>query len=205
MDANASRTVEGLLRQAQAGDDGARGRLLELYRSYLTLLARSQIGRRLQVKVDAADVVQDVFLEAHRHFPQFRGGTEQELTRWLRQIMAASLANTVRRYCGTRGRDLRLERGLADDLDRSSLRLDGALLAKDSSPSQGAARREQAVLLADALERLPADYRDVLVLRHLEGLGFPEVAERLGRSVEAAKKLWARALDRLRRSFEAPA
>lgn len=205
MDANVSLTAEGLLQQAQAGDEGARGKLLELYRNYLTLLARSQIGRRLQVKVDAADVVQDVFLEAHRHFPQFRGGTEPELTRWLRQIMAASLANTVRRYCGTRGRDLRLECGLAADLDQSSLRLDGGLLAKGSSPSQGAARREQAVLLADALERLPPDYRDVLVLRHLEGLGFPEVAGRMGRSTEAVKKLWARALDRLRRSFEAPA
>ena len=50
------------------------------------------------------------------------------------------------------------------------------------------------------LDRLPSDYRQVLVLHHLEECDFPEVARRLGRSVEAVKKLWARALARLRRS-----
>ena len=64
---------EELLRQARAGSSPALGELLELYRSYLALLARVQIGQRLQGKVDAADLVQDAFLEAHRHFAQFRG------------------------------------------------------------------------------------------------------------------------------------
>src|SRR5262249_1062122 len=58
-----------------------------------------------------------------------------------------------------------------------------------------------AVLLADALGRLPADYREVLILRHLEGLTFPEVAARMGRSLDSVEKLWARALPRLRRAF----
>ena len=49
----------------------------------------------------------------------------------------------------------------------SSRLLDRGLVARQSSPSERAARREQAVLLADALERLPEDYRDVIVLRHL--------------------------------------
>jgi RNA polymerase sigma-70 factor (ECF subfamily) len=76
--------------------------------------------------------------------------------------------------------------------------LDKGLLAPQSSPSQQAVRREQAVLLADTLDQLPPDYREVLVLRHLRELSFAEVAARLGRSVEATKKLWARALARLR-------
>jgi RNA polymerase sigma-70 factor (ECF subfamily) len=54
------------------------------------------------------------------------------------------------------------------------------------------------VLLADTLGRLPEDYREVLILRHLECLSFPEVAQRMGRSADAVKKLWTRALDRLR-------
>jgi RNA polymerase sigma-70 factor (ECF subfamily) len=62
-----------------------------------------------------------------------------------------------------------------------------------------AVRREQAVRLADALDRLPANYRDVLVLRHLEGLTFPEVARRMGRSLGSVEKLWIRALAQLRR------
>jgi RNA polymerase sigma-70 factor (ECF subfamily) len=190
---------EALLRQARAGDSAALGQLLELYQNYLLLLARVQIGRRLQSKIDAADLVQETFLEAHRHFAQFRGTTEEELVSWLRHILAANLANLVRRYYGTRRRDIRLERELSAELDQSSRLLDQGLVAERSTPSQQAARREQAVLLADALRRLPDDYREVLILRHLEELSFPELARRLGRSVGSVQKLWVRGLAELRR------
>jgi RNA polymerase sigma-70 factor (ECF subfamily) len=174
---------------------------LELYRNYLDLLARVQIGRRLRQKVDASDLVQETFLKAHRDFAQFRGQGEAEWIAWLRQILALNLAHLVRRYCGTRRRDVRLERDLADDLAQSSQLLDQALVARQSSPSSQAARREQAVLLADALGNLPSDYREVIILSHLEGLSFPEVADRMGRSVNSVKNLWARALARLRSSL----
>ncbi|HET6879543.1 MAG TPA: sigma-70 family RNA polymerase sigma factor [Pirellulales bacterium] len=195
--------VEELLRLAHGGDSEALGRLLELYRGYLSLLARLQIGRRLQGKVDAADLVQDTFLEAHRHFGAFRGSVEAELVSWLRQILAGLLANLVRRYCGTQRRDVTLERELANELDRSSAVLDRGLAGGHSTPSERASRREQAVLLADALERLPDDYREVIILRHLEGLSFAEISDRMGRSVDSVKNLWARALAQLRRSLGA--
>jgi RNA polymerase sigma-70 factor (ECF subfamily) len=194
---------EDLLARARAGDDGVLGRLLERYRAYLTLLARLQIGRRLQGKADCADLVQDTFLEAARHFARFRGETEPELAAWLRQILAGCLAHLVRRYCGTQARDVRLERVLEDELDQSSRAIDRGLIAEQSTPSQRASRREQAVLLADALDRLPADYREVIILRHLEGLTFPEVAERMGRTLNSVEKLWVRALPRLRRALGA--
>ena len=63
--------------------------------------------------------------------------------------------------------------------------------------------REQAVLLAEALAQLPAEYREVLILRHLEGLPFPEVARRMSRTTGSVEKLWIRALARLRRSLGA--
>jgi RNA polymerase sigma-70 factor (ECF subfamily) len=193
--------LEQLLPQARAGDGLALGRLLELYRNYLTLLARYQIGRRLQGKVDPSDLIQETFLEAYRDFGRFRGTTEPELVSWLRRILATNLANLVGRYFGTQRRDVRLEQELADALDQSARALDWGLVARQSSPSQQAARRDQAVLLADALERLPEDYRQVLVLRHLEELSFPEVADRMGRSVHSVKNLWARALARLRHNL----
>lgn len=195
--------VDELLRRAATGDIGAVGKLLEQYRSYLSLLARLQIGRRLSGKVDASDVVQETFLKAHRDFGTFRGTTEQEWMSWLRQIMAMSIAQLVRHYFGTQRRDVRLERQLGTELDQSSQALDQGLVAKQSSPSGHAARREQAVLLADALDRLPQHYREVIILSHLEGLSFPEVARRMGRTVDSVKNLWARALDRLRRSLGA--
>jgi RNA polymerase sigma-70 factor (ECF subfamily) len=195
---------ERLLRLAQAGDEEALGELLELYRNYLALAARLQISRRLQSKVDAADIVQDTFLKAHRGFAQFRGTTPGEFLGWLRQILAMNVANLVRHYYGTRGRDVRLEQELADELDRSSQAWGVGLVAEQSSPSQRAARREEAVLLADALGKLPADYAEVIVLRHLEGLPFAEVACRMRRSVDSVEKLWVRALTRLRRLLGGP-
>jgi RNA polymerase sigma-70 factor (ECF subfamily) len=191
--------VGQLLTLARAGSESARGQLLEQYRNYLTLLARLQIGRRLQGKVDEADLVQETFLEAHRQFARFRGDSEAELAAWLRTILAGVVLHLVRRFFGTQRRNVRLERELADELDQSSRFLDGGLVARESSPSQRASRREQAVMLADALKELPPDYREVLILRHLEGLTFPEVAARMRRTVDSVEKLWVRALPRLRR------
>jgi RNA polymerase sigma-70 factor (ECF subfamily) len=189
---------EQLLRLARAGDGEARGQLLELYRNYLVLLARLQIGRRLQGKADADDLVQETFLNAHRDFLQFRGATEGELANWLRRILAANLAGLVRRYLGTRRRDPRLERNLADELEQSSRVLEGGLTAPHSTPSQQAARREQAVLLANALQQLPEHYREVIVLHHLEGLSLAEVSRRMGRTDDSVQKLWTRSLIQLR-------
>lgn len=189
---------EHLLQEARAGDPVTLGRLLDLYRRYLALLARVQIGQRLQGKVDASDLVQETYLEAHRNFGRFRGTSEGQFVCWLRQILAAKLADLLRRYLGAQGRDVRLEREIEDALDRSSVMLDRGLVAKQSSPSQQAVRREQAVLLADSLAELPDDYRDVITLRNLEGLTFPEVARRMGRSLDSVEKLWMRALARLR-------
>lgn len=196
----AGQDPEQLLRLAKAGNGAGLGQLLELYRGYLGLLARLQVNRRLQARVDASDLVQETFLKAHRHFGQFRGTTEEELVVWLRQILATTLANLVRHHYGTQRRDLRLERELAAELDQSSQALDQRLEAQGSSPSQRIARREQAVVLADMLGRLPEDYREVVILRHLEGLSFTQVARRMGRTVDSVKKLWARALAQLRDS-----
>jgi RNA polymerase sigma-70 factor (ECF subfamily) len=143
--------------------------------------------------------VQDTFLAAHRDFAKFRGKTEGELVSWLRQMLAANLTDLLRRY-GARRRDIRLERQLAAQLDKSSQDMEKSLAAKQSSPSRQAARREQAVLLAEALKSLPSQYAEVIILHHLEGLTFPEVARRMSRSLDSVKKLWMRALARLRRS-----
>src|SRR5437016_4813866 len=91
-----------LLDRARAGDDVATGQLLESYSKYLMLLARVQIGRRLQGKADASDLVQETFLEAHRQMKQFRGTTEGELLAWLRRILAGQTALLLRRYLGTK-------------------------------------------------------------------------------------------------------
>jgi RNA polymerase sigma-70 factor (ECF subfamily) len=152
MDSDVEPDPAELIRLARTQDSDALGRLLELYRYYLTFLARVQIGRHMQGKVDASDVVQDTFLKAAANFSKFRGQTEEEMAAWLRQILSTTMANVVRHYFHSQRRNVRLESELALDLDRSAHLLRHSLGRRQRSPVDSAARREQAVLLADALE-----------------------------------------------------
>ena len=72
--------------------------LLELYRNYLRLVARSLISSALRVKLEPSDLVQETFLKAHREFTQFAGQSEPELVAWLRRILVRSLANQVKHH-----------------------------------------------------------------------------------------------------------
>jgi len=193
--------VNQLLEQARTGDKAILGRLLETHRHYLRLLAKMQIGRQLQGKVDASDVVQEAFLDAHRYFDSFRGTSERQFAYWLREILAGTLANIVRRYLGTHARDVRMERSIVMELNQSSQYIGQLLVDPGSSPSQQAIDEEQSLQIAEALSRLPEDYQAVIMMRHLEGLTFPQIAERMGRSVDSVEKLWLRGLARLKQAF----
>jgi len=194
--------VVGLLHRARQGDAEASSQLLAGCRNYLKLLARLQIDRVIQAKVDPSDLVQEVCMHAHQGFAQFRGSTEAELLGWLRQILAAKGANLARRFRGTKRRNVHLEQRLLEAGERSSAMIARSLVAADSAPSQRAMRRERAVALADALSRLPDHYREVVILHSLEELPLAQVAEKMGRSAESVRKLWARALIQLRHLLE---
>lgn len=120
---------------------------------------------------------------------------------WLRKILATKLKDLVRHFCEAQRRDVGLERRLDDELEHTSLVVQG-LAARESSPSQKASCRERTALIADAVDQLPEDYREVIVLRHMQELNFGEIGERMGRSQESVRKLWVRALAALRRSFK---
>ncbi len=189
---------EQLLMRARDGDREALGRLLDSFRNYLMILAYDQIDRRVRGKADASDVVQDTFLYVHQAFSEFRGTTIGELLNWVRSILASKMTDLIRMYCDTQRRDVRLERRLAEELDQTSCAVN-ALAASDLSPSGEVAQREQAILVADAIAELPPDYREVIILRHFRELTFPEISQTMQRSEGSVKKLWVRALTRLRR------
>ncbi len=188
---------ELLLVLAKSGDSSALVRLLDRYRGPLQEQLQGQLGRRLRVKLDIEDLLQDVSLEVFRDISRFRGSTESQFRRWLSKILAAVLMNHIRRYCGTQGRDVRRERRIAgvDDSTRGLVR---ELAAPDTSPSQRAVKHERASRLAEAIETLSAPYREVIVLRHAKGLSFGAVAEQMGRTEDSVKNLWFRALRQLR-------
>lgn len=147
-----------LLARGRAGDPAARGELLDQYRNFLHVLARSQIDRNLRARCDASDLVQETLMEAHRDFPGFAGSTEKELVVWLRRILVRNLADQVKRH-KAQARDLQRQESLEALLERSCAAMQDALARGISSPSAQACRREEAVLLADALARLPPDVR----------------------------------------------
>jgi RNA polymerase sigma-70 factor (ECF subfamily) len=201
MSADEGRDPQRLLAGARQGDNECLGALLELYRNYLHLVARTQIDMHLQGRTSPSDVVQETFARACENFAQFRGGGEQELIAWLRRILVNTLARLVDRQVKARKRDVRREVSVerwVRNLEDSYAAFEAALVSPHSSPSAQAQRREQATLVADLLARLPANYREVIVLRNLEGLPFEEVARRMGRTSGAVRILWLRALDRLR-------
>ena len=192
---------ESLLDRARAGDAESLGRLLEQYRSYLALLARSQLGGALRLHVSPSDLVQEALFEAHRDFRRFAGTSEPELAAWLRRILVRNIADEARKQQAHR-RGWNREESLEAYLERSSAAAHEALASAVSSPSDQASRGELAVVLAEALSSLPEDYREVIVMRHLDHRKFEEIAVRMGRSAGAVRKLWTRALVKLREVME---
>ena len=201
MTSSSSANAELLLSQALAGSSECFGRLLHVYRNYLKLLVVTQLERKLQQRVSPSDVVQETFLEANRDFPQFRGSSSGEFCAWLRKILVNNLHRVVEKHVLAAKRDVRREvslENMATNLEESTARLEAILPDQGTSPSSHAQRHEMEIVLADHLAELPRDYRDVIVLRHLESLPFEEVGQRMERSAGAARMLWLRAIQELR-------
>jgi RNA polymerase sigma-70 factor, ECF subfamily len=199
-------TIDGLLSRAKAGSGESLGQLLQLYANYLKLVVLAQLEQNLRARVSPSDVIQETFFEAHRDFIQFRGTTTPEFLAWLRKILVNNLCRVVEQHLLAEKRDVRrevsLER-LATALEQSTARLEAILPDPGASPSGVLQQREREVALADQLAQLPADYREVIVLRHLESLPFEDVGARMGRSSGAVRMLWLRAVKALRDKLDA--
>jgi RNA polymerase sigma-70 factor (ECF subfamily) len=170
------------------------------FRSYLRLLARCQLGRRLRGKLDPSDLVQITLLKAHEARGEFRGTTPAEEAAWLRQILANTMANAIRDF--SRGkRDVGLEQSLEAALRDSSARLELWLASGEPPPGWLAERNELLVRLSAALERLPDAQQEVIVLRHCQGWSVAEIAAHVGRSRAGVASLLRRGLDALREFF----
>ena len=190
------------LAAARAGSRDALGQALQACRDYLQIIAGQELDPDLRAKAGASDLVQETFVDAQRLFVRFQGTSEAEWRAWLRQLLLNNLADFTRRYRASAkrrvGREVPLEAG------DSSAERGGGLAADISSPSAQAMAPEQAAVLERALERLPEDYRQVLKLRYEDDLSFEEIGRRTGRSGNAARKLWVRAVQRLEEELGTP-
>ncbi len=188
-------------------DEEAVPKLFRRYRERLLRMIAFRLDPRLIGKVDHEDVLQDALVETVRRYRQYLARPTVPVFVWLRQIALQALIDTHRRYLGAKMRDVsqevRLRWGGSGGVGTASM---AAQLADSlTSPSQAAARGEMIGQVREALERLDAIDREVLVLRHLEELSNNEVAQVLGIDKFAASKRYLRALRRLRSAMPAEA
>jgi RNA polymerase sigma-70 factor (ECF subfamily) len=192
--------ANALLEQARQGDREALGQLLEAQRSALRRLAHRQLEGRIAVRVDASDIIQQTFLEAHRSFPQFAGQDARQLAAWLEGILDHKVAGAIRDHALLQKRNVQRDRSL-DDSHGGMASLKEQLDAGLSTPSQKTIRGEEEQLLSQALSVLPNDQREAVRLRHLEGWALADIARHLGRSPAATAGLIKRGMQALRRQL----
>jgi RNA polymerase sigma-70 factor, ECF subfamily len=189
--------AEKWIGEARQGNQQALGRLLEMCRHYLLLAANKELAPALWAKIAPSDIVQESLMEAGRIFPRFHGSSEEELLAWLRGILRNIVADAHRHYT-TEKRQVANEVPLAE-VPQLEMPLDPG-----ESPSREAQAREQDEQLEKALRQLPEHYRQVLRLYTMDRLTFVQIAEKLGSSADAVRKLWRRALEELKKHLDAP-
>jgi RNA polymerase sigma-70 factor (ECF subfamily) len=192
-----SGNVDRWLRDARDGSQSALGKAFEAGRKYLLTIANNALDDRLRAKVGASDLVQDTYVEAQRCFGQFRGKSEQEFYGWLAGILDHRLANCVRRYCQTQQR--KIDRELSGEAWEQAL---GRVSDGDLTPGAALAEQEDQRRARIALEQLEEPWRSVLIERTWQGAAFAEIGARRNCSADAARKLWARAVEKMGRILQ---
>jgi len=191
---------EDLLRRAAAGDEAALASLWERHRARLRQKVRLRLDRRLQGRVDPSDVLQDAYLDLAARLPDYARERPMPTYLWLRLVTGQRLAQVHRQHLGAAmrdaGREVSLYRGALPQASSASLA--AQLLGRFTTASQAAVRAERQVQLQAILNGLDELDREILALRHFEGLSNGEAAQVLGLSKTAANNRYVRALGRLR-------
>jgi RNA polymerase sigma-70 factor (ECF subfamily) len=189
-----------ILRAAAAGEAPAWGALLVAHEARLTRMVQFRMDARLRGRIDAADVVQEAYLEATDHRADYFRERDLPLFLWLRGVVRNKLLELRRHHLGTSMRDAKRERSLDERAspDETSAALVAQLTGHLTRPSFAAARDEVAHRVRDALAAMDATDREVLALRHFEQLTNAEAAQVLQIQERAAAKRYLRALQRLK-------
>ena len=199
-----TRTNEELLDAARNGDEGALAVLVERHRDRLERMVRLRMDRRLQGRVDPADVVQDAYLAVRGKFPQYSADPRLPFFLWLRLEVGQKLVDVHRFHLSTKmrdaGQEVSLHTGALPPV--TSLSLAEQLLGKLTPASQAAMRVELKLRVQEALNSMDPHDREVLILRHFEELSNGETAQVLGIKPSAAVNRYVRALKRLKDVFQ---
>jgi RNA polymerase sigma-70 factor (ECF subfamily) len=183
-----SPTFDELLRAARAGDRLAQNRLFETFQQFLRLTARRALAHAPRPKFGESDLIQDTLTRAYERLEQFTGSGEVQFQAWLHVILNHTAANLARRFGGTAKRDYRLEVALPGGA------LGDLLPSQRTGPLQKALNNEKQARVERALAALPEGDRELVRLRSQMGLSFAGIADYQGRTVDAVRKQWSRAV-----------
>ena len=192
--------TEELLAGARAGDAEAVSRLLERHRQSLRRMIDLRMDRKIQRRVDASDIVQDVLIEANRRLADYLKNPVMPFHLWLRQMAKDRIIDAHRRHRKASRRSLDREQPLVapQRLDQSTFDLAAELSDQELTPAAAATWHELQRRFQAAVESLDEGDREVVLMRHFEQLSNSETAQALGLSQPAASMRYLRAMRRLR-------
>jgi len=184
-----------LVARAREGDEDAFATLCARYEDRLRRRVTVRLSRGVQRRFSANDVLQLAHLEAHAKLAAFEDRGPGSFGRWLGRIVDLKARQLVRHHAGTARRAVQAE------VTRGRRPTVAAAEGASASPSQVAMGAELRAAVQGAIEQLPPQYREVLVLVQTEGLSTAEAAARLGKTRDAVKGLYSRALASLARKL----
>jgi RNA polymerase sigma-70 factor (ECF subfamily) len=153
----------------------------------LLAFIRLKMGRSLRARMESRDILQATFAKSLLHLDDFEGGESRAFTGWLMRIAENEIRDRVD-FHGRQRRDAQREEDIAGY---------GQLAARTRSALSRLILDERAERLEAALESLSEAHRDIILLRAFEELSFPEIGRRLGKSEDASRMLYARAMTAL--------
>ena len=192
--------TDPLLARAAAGDGAAWGELVTAHQERLVRMVAFRMDSRLRGRIDAADVVQEAFVQASAHREVYFREPAVPLFLWLRGIVSNKLLELHRHHLGTHMRDAKRELPLEapEKSNETSVALCAHLTGGLTRPSVVAVRGEVTTRLMEALDGMDPTDREVLAMRHFEQLTNAEAAQAIGIEERAAAKRYLRALERLK-------
>lgn len=180
-------TMSQLVDAARDGDGAAHSEICRQVQGRLNRMANQQLDGQLRRKLNPSDIVQATLTRMVQGFGDFRGSTSAEFYGWLNSILKNEVHSTRRSFHRQR-RDIRRE---SDPNSHTSI---GSAQPNQAAPDKRLRTQEKLTQFRDVIDRLPADYAQVIELRSIQELPFEEVARQMDRSVNAVSKLWGRAL-----------
>ena len=184
--------TDRLLAAVAAGNQSALDKLIRLYTPYLRRLLQLRISPELNARVDVSDVVQETQMVVARRIDEFVTKRPASFRVWLRSRAIEQLVVQHRRHVKAEMRTVHREKSFND---ASSMAIARTLLSE--TPSKMLQRIELAEQVRDLIESLNENDREMLTLRHAEGLTNGEIAEALNLDPNTARKRYGRALRRL--------